>query len=526
MRAVQASSARPIRSLAFSVLVVAAVMAVLACVRWTIWSYGSDTGTFAQAILNTGQGFTDALEHGSHFRYHWSPILALLWPLVALTGTPLSLQIAQVVLIALTAVPLYAIVKERAGEQWALRCAILALIYPPLLANAFAEFHELAFYPVLALALVWAADRARWRWFAVFAFASVLIREDACLDLCFIAIALAVVALVRRNKPQALAWIGLALLSAASLAVYIFAVLPSVGPWAPSHFYHYPFADGPLQTALAIFTHPVQLVHAVATRGRLTYVLEAFVPLALLPFLTRWAWLALPAFAGILLSSDESVWRMGMHYVLLWAPWLLLAASYALVRLRSIAWWRTAVALCVVFLVFFNPMHPAHYLAAEPYQDSLDAQHAFACIPRNAPVATHDEWYAHEALKHPNATVLGNDPQQFQGYLVFAKDWKNAHFAQLLPQIEAARKSGALMPACSFGPVVVLRAKGFNWSRTVARRADPAAAQAAPRGHSPCRASRSIRPTASDGRTGSLARARTRASGRIRTAPETRCLRR
>lgn len=491
MREAQAGTRYAPRSLFIAVAVAAAVMAVLAWVRWNVWSYGSDTGTFAQAILNAGSGFTDSLEGGSHFRYHFSPIIAVLWPLLAITRSPLSLQFAQVVLIALAAVPLYAIVKNYAGEAWALRCAILALIYPPLLANAFAEFHELAFYPVLALALIWAADRARWLWFSAAAILLVLIREDACVDLFFIGIALAVIGFARgrtlergllRGEPieperLAVAGIALALLSAAALAVYALVILPRVGPWAPSHFYRYPFANGPLQTALAVFTHPLALLRAVATRGRLTYLLEAFVPLALLPLFTRWAWLALPAFAGILLSSDESVWRMGMHYVLLWAPWLLLAASYALVRLRSIAWWRMAIALCIIFLVFFNPMHPAHYLAAEPYQDSLDAQRAFACIPRNAPVATHDEWYAHEALKHPHATVLGNDPQQFQGYLAFAKDWKNAHFDQLLPQIEAAKSSGALMPACEFGPVVVLRAKSFSSSRTVVRRADPAAAR-------------------------------------------------
>jgi uncharacterized membrane protein len=525
MRARPAKPLQVNRSLLVAMSAVVAVMTALACVRWSVWSYGSDTGTFAQAILNSGHGFTDAMENGSHLRFHWSPILALLWPLVVITRTPLSLQIAQVVLITLTALPLYAIVKRHAGEAWALRCAILTLIYPPLLANAFAEFHELAFFPVIALALVWAADRARWGWFAVFAVLAVTIREDVCLDLIFIGIALAIVALIRRSRPPAYAWLGLALLSAASLAVYVFAVLPHEGTWAPSHFYRYPFADGPLQTALAIFTHPLPLLHAVATRGRLTYLLEAFVPLAMLPLFTPWGWLALPAFVGILLSSDESVWRMGMHYVLLWAPWMLLAAAWALIKFASLAWWRTAIALCIVFLILFNPMHPAHYLAAEPYQHSADAQRAFACIPPGAPVETHDEWFSHEALAHPNATVFGNAPQRFNGYLVFASDWKNAHFAGLLPGIKAAENSGRLTLACRFGPIVVLRSKAVTSSRRVARRGDPAAPGLRP-ADSLCRAFRAARPTASDGRTESPGRARTRASARTRTAPAIRCLRR
>lgn len=470
-------------SLLFAVALVAGIMTALACVRWSLWSYGSDTGTFAQAIVNAGHGFGDALEGGSHFRFHWSPILAALWPVVILTRSPLSLQIVQVLLVALTAVPLYAIVRAYAGEAWALRAAILTLLYPPLLANAFAEFHELAFYPVLALLMLWAADRARWPWFYASAFALVLIREDACVDLGIIGIALSIIALTRRRtaqrgllrgepiEPEHLAAAGfiLAALALAALAVYWLVVLPRVGPWAPSHFYHYAFADGPLQTALAIFTHPLQLAQAVATRGRLTYLLEAFVPLALLPLFTRWTWLAFPAFAGILLASDESVWRMGMHYVLLWAPWMTLAAAWALVKLRerrsetaALAWWRTAIALCIVFLVAFNPMHPAHYLSAAPYQHSGDARRAFACIPPQAPVATHDEWYAHEALAFPRATVFGNDPQNFDGYLVFAQDWQNAHFAQVLPEIASALAQGKLRTVCSFGTVRVLRATSFR----------------------------------------------------------------
>jgi uncharacterized membrane protein len=467
------------RPLIAAMLIVITVMSALACVRWNIWSYGSDTGTFSQVILNAPHGFTDSLEAGgTHFRTHWSPILAILWPLVALTHSPLSIQIAQVILIALCALPLYAIINAYAGQVWATRCAILALIYPPLLANAFAEFHELAFYPVLVLAMIWAADRARWRWFFMFSLALVLIREDACVDLIVAGAALGIIGIVRRKtgqrgllrgepkEPQrlALAGLSLAILSAGSLAVYALIVLARVGTWTPSHFYQYPFARGPAQTALSIVTHPLQLLPAVATRGRLTYLLEAFVPLALLPLFTRWTWLAFPAFAGILLASDASVWRMGMHYVLLWAPWMVLAAAWALIRVSdnrserlALAWWRTAIALCVVFLIAFNPMHPAHYLQSEPYQHSADALRAFGCVPGGEPVATHDEWFSREALAYPRVTVIPDRPLTFRGYLVFARDWQNPHFSQLLPEIAGAQRRGIFTQVCSYGEVRVLR---------------------------------------------------------------------
>ena len=57
----------------------------------------------------------------------------------------------------------------------------------------------------------------------------------------------------------------------------------------PGHFYVYPFANGPLALLVAPFTHPLQFVRAIFTFGRLTYVLEALVPLAFLPLRSRWS---------------------------------------------------------------------------------------------------------------------------------------------------------------------------------------------------------------------------------------------
>ncbi|HKU68079.1 MAG TPA: DUF2079 domain-containing protein [Candidatus Baltobacteraceae bacterium] len=466
------------RSLGIAVGLVIAVMSALAIVRWNVWSYGTDTGTFAQIAHNAFHGFTDGPEHGTHFRFHWSPILALLWPIVAATRSPLGIQIAQVVLIAITAIPLAAIVRTYAGEKWALRVAVLALIYPPLLSASFEEFHELAFYPVTALALFWAADRARWIWFAVFALAAVLIREDACVDLLLIGIALGIIGLVKRQSAQggllygepiapnglAVAGFALAAVSAAVLALYAYVIVPHAGGWAPSHFYRYPFADGPAQTALAIFTHPLALGASVLTLGRLTYLLEAFAPLAFLPLRTRWVWLALPGFAGVLLASDSIVWRMGFHYELLWAPWLLLAAAWALIRIAQRSepaarrWWTAAVAICVIVLAAFNPMHPAHYLTRAPYQHSSDVTSAFACVPRDARVATHDEWFAHEALTYPHSTNIEEGVQHFDGYIAYTPAWRNAYVeTHVLPQLRAALRQGRYSMACRSGGVLVLR---------------------------------------------------------------------
>jgi uncharacterized membrane protein len=444
-----------------------------------MWTYGTDTGTFAQVALHAFSGFTDGPENGTHFRFHWSPILALLWPIVAATRSPLSIQIVQVLLIAFAAVPLALLVRAYAGDKWALRVGILALIYPPLLAAAFDEFHELAFYPLLVLTMMWAADRARWLWFAIASFLLVLIREDVCVDLFFIGIALGIVGLLKRRSAQtgllagepvqphnlSVAGFSLAIASAGALAIYTFAILPHLAAWRPSHFYNYPFANGPLQTVIGAFVHPAQFGASMLTFGRLTYLVEAFAPLAFLPLRTSWTLAAVPGLVEVLLANDSMVWRMGEHYPLLWIPWLLIAAAWAFVRiLRSRSeriaqrWWIGAIIVCTVVLVAFNPMHPAHYLTPAPNYNSSDIARAFACVPHGAQVATHDEWFSHEALAYPRVTDLTR-AYLSDSYIVYATGWRNAYVdARILPQLDAAQKSGHYRPLCKFGSVVVLHA--------------------------------------------------------------------
>ncbi len=412
--------------MAFAVYV--AVLSALALARWHLWTYGTDTGTFTQVILDTFGGFRDGPERGTHFRFHWAPLLATLYPLVAIARTGLALQIAQVVLIGLAAFPLYGIARAYVDDERAATYASLALLYPPLAAVAFTEFHEIAFYPALALGLVWAAERAHWRAFALLALASALVREEACIVLAFVGIVFAIVGFTSRDvtrirddgllvgtprEPErlAVAGFGLAALNVAALCVYSLVVIPRVGPWQPSRFYEYPFAHGPVAVLVALAMHPANL-RSLATLGRFTYLLEAFVPLAFLPLFTRWTLLAMPGLTIVLLSSDPIAWRMGSHYAAIFAPWLVLAAIAVLVRfererayVRATRFGRAAIIICALVLVTpFNPMHVAHYLRPTAPHDGVEA--GLAAIPHDAPVVMHDEWFARVAASYPLATVF------------------------------------------------------------------------------------------------------------------------
>jgi uncharacterized membrane protein len=421
------------------------VLAVLAAVRAADWSYGADTGTFVQIILDAFGGMRNGVERTTHYRFHWSPALVLLWPFLAATH---SLWVLQVILAAATvacAPLLSALARARGLERGiADRIGVVALVYPPLVAVGFGEFRDLGLLPALALGWWLALQRRSWAWVAVCAVLLAGLREDVCLELAIIGAAVGIAGALRRDRALAIASLGSAAVAILSGAIYVLVVLPRVGPWPPSHFYVYPFANGPAELLLAPLTHPLAFAAAILTVGRLTYLLEAFVPLAFVPFRSRLAWLAAPGFAIVLLANSGLVWRMGMHYAALWIPWLLIAFAAGIATLRRPRRWTTvAFVLSALFLVAFNPLHPQHYLKPS-YHALGDARAVLAAIPRDASVSTHDEWYTAIAADHPGAEVLGTP---FVGggaeYIVFAEDFPSATFHDvLLPRLRETLACG------------------------------------------------------------------------------------
>jgi uncharacterized membrane protein len=475
-------------SLWIGTLAAFAILAALAAVRAADWSYGADTGTFVQIVLDAFGGMRDGVEGTMHYRFHWSPALALLWPFLAATH---RLWVLQTILAAATVAcaPLLAAIARARGvaDGIAQRIGAVALVYPPLVAVGFGEFRDLGLLPALALGWWLAVQRRAWAWVTVLAVLLAGLREDVCIEL---AIAGAVVAIDgarggrivrgphgdierpgRVDRALIIAGLGSAALGIVSDAIYALVVLPRVGPWPPSHFYDYPFAHGPAALLLAPLLHPLAFFAAIVTVGRLTYVLEALVPLAFLPLRSRLAWLAVPGFAIVLLANSGLVWRMGMHYAALWIPWLLIAFAAGIATLRVPRRWTTiAFALSAIVLVAFSPLHPLHYLKPS-YHDLRDARAALGTVPANASVATHDEWYTAIAARQPRATVLGTGPSPYDAdFIVFAEDYPNDDFQhRVLPRLRERLASGRYTPASRLGSVVVWRAVRRPQLTTTAR---------------------------------------------------------
>ena len=448
----------PSRRLLLWSLAAFVVLAVLAAVRAADWSYGADTGTFAQLILDALGPMYDGVERGTHYRFHWSPTLIALWPFLAATHRVWVLQAILAAVTVACAPLLAALARDGFGRgplepSLADRIGAVALVYPPLVAVGFGEFRDLGLLPALALGWWLALQRRSWGWLAACAVLLAGLREDVCLELAIVGALAAVVAIRRGDRARAAAAASSAALALASAAIYFFVVLPRVGPWPPSHFYVYPFAAEPLALLIAPFTHPLAFGAAIFTLGRLTYVLEALVPLAFVPIRSRLIVLALPGFAIVLLANSGLVWRMGEHYAALWIPWLLIAFAAGIATLRFARRWTTsAFALSAIVLVAFSPLHPLHYLRPS-YHALADARAALACVPAGATVATHDEWYSAVAAQRPGATVLHLTPP-LTDYIVVADDFPNRDVqATVLARIRALVRSGSYREVCRYGAV-------------------------------------------------------------------------
>ena len=446
------------------------VCGMLVTIRWLHWRAGWDAGVFSQIVLSLFSGFHSAAEGPpSHFAVHFSPILALLYPVAALTHSALALQYTQIVLIAAVAPVLFALTRPYVGDALALRIGVLAILYPPLATGGLTDIHEVGFWPLLAVSLIWAADRRRWVAFAVLAALAMCVREDVLVQLVLIGAAGALLAwrssagdglLVDRSQdPRRLAraCAVVALVAVGIVYVYFAKIQQAFGAWTPGTYYQYSFASGPVAVAASIFTHPLQFAAEMFTWVRFTYVLEALVPLALLPLRTWWGLIALPGLAGVLLASDHKVWTMGTHYELLWAPWMLVAAAVALVHVQrqngevvARRWAIAALTACTIFLVFANPAHLRFYLDHQ-YHDLADSKRAMACVPAGASVSTHEDWFAQIGAHNPRAVA-----QQTQGvdYLVYADDYDDPTFTNSIrPALQAAVARDEYRVLCSFGRV-------------------------------------------------------------------------
>jgi uncharacterized membrane protein len=379
-------------------LLYAVVFSLLGAIRYQAHRNLVDFGIFTQTVASAFGCFCNSIE-GSHWAFHFSPILYFAGVVVWIWRSPFALIVLQSLACALVIPPVYALVGGRAGPTVARWCAAIVALYPALAGLAFVDFHEDAFAPAAVVWAMWAFEEGYILASVGFALCAIAVKEDQAI---FVGIAAAVGAWrFRGTRPG---WTALGIAFAAFGCAYGF--FYAIGPhheasahWSPQRFYAWTSRD-----VAALF--PFGLLQ------RLGFLLLVFAPLGFLPFRSRFMWIALPPFAEVLLSRMSTTFTLGTHYAGAWIGYVLLAFAFAVRRLspanaRRAVW--ACATLCVIELAVADPLHPGLNLRArQPRDVALDA--VLASLPADVSIATQEEAYTHLALRDPNAGLLPDDP--------------------------------------------------------------------------------------------------------------------
>jgi uncharacterized membrane protein len=415
--------------------VYAAVYFALGFVRYTTYHTGADLGLFTQSIASVFHGFSNTTEGGSHFTFHFSPILYLCAPLLLLTHSPLALTALQALAGGLALPPLFLLARRRLPEAMAVGVALVAFLYPPLAGVTFADFHENGFVAAATLWLLWAVDGRRWAWAGLFVALTLAIKEDQSVILAFAACFGAVYFLRRGERAGAIFCAATLAVALATLGLFFGVVRTLAGAterWGPLHFYDWK------RIADARGSTPWWSI------GRPAYFLEALVPLVFVCCLSPLFVLALPGFAECLFSHESVTYTMGTHYAAVWIPYVLAAFAFGLARVfatrpglaRGLL--RTSLIFCALNVVFASPTHWGHYLRLPSAHDAALDQ-ALARLPAALEVGTHDETLSHLGFD-PNASLgLQRDPQFA---LIDSTDTGSYWVEQMRPILQRGLTSG------------------------------------------------------------------------------------
>lgn len=421
---------------------------VLGSIRYNAHRSFVDLGIFSQTAASAFGCFCNSVE-GSHWAFHFSPVLYVAGALVALWHSPLALVALQALGGALAAAPIYGIVRRRADRRTARLAALVVLLYPPLAGVTFTDFHENGLASAAVAWMLWAFDGGSLGWTAALAVVTLAIKEDQAI---FLAVAGALGTWHYRSDParaRLAAGIGAAAIAVA--LIFFVGIAPHANAsahWSPARFYDWTAADW-------------RALFPAGVAARLGFLVLALLPLLFLPLCVREFALAVAPLAEVLASRMSTTYTMGSHYAGAWIGYVLFAFAVAVGRRSQRDARRTRVllvwcaGLCVLEFAAANPLHPGYFLRAPAARDvALDR--FLSTLPAQAEVATQEEAFTHLAMRDPRASLLpeSSDASLTACYVLtdgdFPKSPRLVESAALVQRLAAeggyrvARRAGAI----------------------------------------------------------------------------------
>lgn len=295
-----------------------------------------DLGNLHQTVWNTAQGnfFHMTNQPGiiNRLSLHVEPILLPIAAFYWLHDGPGTLLILQTVIVALGALPLFALAKLKLRHEWLALCFALAfLLNPSIQAANWLEFHPVTLAPTFLMAAFYFLVAGRTGWYALFAVLAASCKEEMGLLLLMLGLYACL-----RLRCYRLGLITMVLALGWSLT----AVLGIQQFFADGniHWSRYDYlGTTPGEKVLALLTQPGVILTQLQRAGALRYLWEALQPVALTALLApEVLLLALPSLAINLLADFPPMHEVyTLIYVAPVVPFVMLASVMGVARVQQ-----------------------------------------------------------------------------------------------------------------------------------------------------------------------------------------------
>ena len=319
-----------------------------------------DLGIFSQVLYSTinGKIFYYNVEpyfNPSHsfLGIHFSPILFLLVPFYAIFPKPETLLVAQSVILALAAYPLYlySFVKTK-SKTLSLAVSVAYLLNPLIQGVNWYDFHPQAFLPLFYFSMLYFLERKRTLSYLIFLLLSLCVLEQISIINIFLAISLFlmyyknIIKCLKNKNIIDMYFIVPCLTLIISIYWLIMsnAIIRYFNPNPPLYLkglgtFGILGARETSEVPLFIFAHPSKALKALNYDYYLktTYVILSFTPLAFTSLLSPTLLIpAIPWLIVALFSNHKPYYMLGYQYSALLVPFIFLSGVNGLKKVLSI----------------------------------------------------------------------------------------------------------------------------------------------------------------------------------------------
>jgi len=377
---------------------------------YTFHTHAADLGIFAQALASTlyyHRLFYESVDVAiipkpgpigySFLDVHFSPTLFLLLPIYAVYPSPTTLLIAQSVIVALGALPIYWLGRWLGRENLGALFALAYLMNPLVQgANSF-DFHMETLFMPLALYATYALLTRKWSIYYPLLLLTLGTIEFAPIPMALLGIYYIAKNLRRRVVVHGVATAVISMVVLV-LALWLKSVLNPAGPTTASPLSGLPMeyaSSFDLGVLVSIFRNPWLIINLYTVHGtrKFLYFLELYSPTAFTAFLDP---LVLPSLAWPLasfLTNNVIYYSPYFQYSSFSIPFIMMASLMALSKLPSDLMRRFTVLIVISTVIVLLGVSPLIHFQYAITSTDREIWNAISQIPSNATVLVQNNLY-------------------------------------------------------------------------------------------------------------------------------------